>query len=340
MIGIVLFPGLSSLDVAGPLAVLARTPGLSVQLVAATLAPVRSDHGLTVLADHTFDTAPPLDVICLPGGSGVSAAMEDRALLQFLRRRAPDAQYLTSLCTGVLVLGAAGLLHGYQATTHRLSMNLLRRFGAQPVDQRIVVDRNRITGAGVTAGIDLGLVIASKLLGAAAAQEIRLMLRARRAPYRQLGMLASKRPRGGRLVPEVHRAGSSRGGGMARSANRRRDRRDGIPSREDDFTCVAIDSLPTGTTLVVNTHNSRYRLVVLLEPDAILIQGGAIFPEPTFVRLEGATAARGGLKSGWILVGCPMMLRAGSRRINSSLVRSVAIESLPAPCPDAGRASG
>jgi cyclohexyl-isocyanide hydratase len=181
-VGIVLFPNVTQLDVTGPYEILARMPTTQVHLMAATLAAVRSEHGLAILPDVTFDTAPALDVICVPGGNGVNLAMEDEALLRFLQNQARHAQYVTSVCTGALVLGAAGLLQGYRATTHWLSLDLLSLFGADPVDERIVIDRNRITGAGVTAGIDFGLVIASALFDPAVAQEIQLMTEYNPAP--------------------------------------------------------------------------------------------------------------------------------------------------------------
>ena len=156
-VGMVLFPGLTQLDLAGPYEVLARMPGTTVYLVADTLAPVRTERGLTITPDSTFDDVPPLDVICVPGGPGVDPLMEDARLLGFLRAQAPRARYVTSVCTGALLLGAAGLLQGYRATTHWLSLDLLPLFGAVPVKERVVVDRNRLTGGGVTAGIDLGL---------------------------------------------------------------------------------------------------------------------------------------------------------------------------------------
>ena len=181
-VGMVLFPNVTQLDVTGPYEVFARMPATKVHLVAATLAPIRSEHGLRIVPDVTFDTVPPLDVICVPGGMGVNVAMEDEALLEFLQLQARDARYVTSVCTGALILGAAGLLRGYRATTHWLSLDLLPLFGAHPVDQRIVIDRNRITSRCVRAGIDLGLIIASELCGAAVAQEIRLMIEYNPAP--------------------------------------------------------------------------------------------------------------------------------------------------------------
>lgn len=181
-VGMVLFPNLTQLDLTGPYEVFARMPDTTVRLVAATAAPVRSERGLTIAPDVTFDQAPPLDMLCVPGGVGVNRMMEDEALLGFLRQQGARARYVTSVCTGALLLGAAGLLRGYRATTHWLSIDLLPLFGAEPVHERVVVDRNRITGGGVTAGIDFGLAVASELFGPAVAQEIQLMIEYDPAP--------------------------------------------------------------------------------------------------------------------------------------------------------------
>jgi cyclohexyl-isocyanide hydratase len=181
-VGLVLFPNLTQLDLTGPYEVFARLPDAKVYLVAATLAPVRSERGLTITPDSTFDSAPQLDILCVPGGVGVNAMMEDRPLLQFLQTQAGAARYVTSVCTGALLLGAAGLLRGYRATTHWLSLDLLPLFGAQAVDERVVIDRNRITGGGVTAGIDFGLAVAAEAFGPPVAEEIQLMIEYSPAP--------------------------------------------------------------------------------------------------------------------------------------------------------------
>ena len=181
-VGLILFPNLTQLDLTGPYEVFSRLPKTKVYLVAATLAPVRSERGLTIVPDATFESVPALDILCVPGGPGVDAMMENEGLLQFLRARAPHARYVTSVCTGALVLGAAGLLRGYRATTHWLSWDLLRLFGAEPVDERVVIDRGRITGGGVTAGIDFGLAVAAEVCGPAVAQEVQLMLEYSPAP--------------------------------------------------------------------------------------------------------------------------------------------------------------
>jgi len=181
-VGMVLFPGLTQLDLTGAYEVLARMPDTRVHLVASTLDPVRSEWGLTILPDATFGDAPALDVLCVPGGWGVNGRLDDQALLDFLRARADHARYITSVCSGAFLLGAAGLLRGYRATTHWLSLDLLPLLGADPVRQRVVRDRNRITGAGVTAGIDFGLALAAELFGPATAQWIQLAIEYAPAP--------------------------------------------------------------------------------------------------------------------------------------------------------------
>ena len=181
-VGMVLFDGLTQLDLTGPYEVLARLPGARVHLVASSREPVRSEWGLRITPDATFHDAPPLDILCVPGGWGVNAFLEDVPLLDFLRARGEHARYVTSVCSGALLLGAAGLLRGYRATTHWLSLDLLPLFGAEPVAHRVVRDRNRITGGGVTAGIDFGLVLAAELFGVAVAQAIQLAIEYHPAP--------------------------------------------------------------------------------------------------------------------------------------------------------------
>jgi cyclohexyl-isocyanide hydratase len=181
-VGLLLFPDLTQLDLTGPYEVFSRMPDTTVQLIAATLVPVRSERGLTITPDTTFERVRDLDLVCVPGGAGVNPMMEDEPLLELLRGQGRRARYVTSVCTGALLLGAAGLLRGYRATTHWLSLDLLPLFGAHPVDERVVVDRNRITGGGVTAGIDFGLFVASHVSGSAVAQETQLALEYNPAP--------------------------------------------------------------------------------------------------------------------------------------------------------------
>ncbi len=174
VIGIVLFRRLTLLDVAVPYEVFARIAGARVRLAAASLDPVRTDQGMEILPDTPFDEAPQFDVLFVPGGPGQYYRMEDEAFLGFLRKQAAGAKWVTSVCTGALLLGAAGLLRGYKATTHWMSMDLLELVGAKPLAERVVVDRNRITGAGVTAGIDVALVIAARTASEDLAREIQL----------------------------------------------------------------------------------------------------------------------------------------------------------------------
>ena len=181
-IGMVLFPNLTQLDLTGAYEVLARMPDTRVRLVASTLHPVRSEWGLTISPDATFANAPPLDILCVPGGWGINECLDDEELLGFLRARGERARSITSVCSGALLLGAAGLLRGYRATTHWLSLDLLPLLGAEAVRQRVVRDRNRITGGGVTAGIDFGLALAAELFGRATAQRIQLAIEYAPAP--------------------------------------------------------------------------------------------------------------------------------------------------------------
>ena len=173
-IGFLLFPRLTQLDLTGPYEVFSRLPGARVRLVWKTLEPVRADTGIGMLPDTTLAECPPLDLVCVPGGPGVAALMEDAEILDFLRRQTAGARYVTSVCTGALVLGAAGLLRGKRATTHWASRDFLPAFGAVPVEGRVVRDGNLFTGGGVTAGIDFALAIIAEIAGPEAAQAIQL----------------------------------------------------------------------------------------------------------------------------------------------------------------------
>lgn len=174
--GLLLFPRLTQLDLTGPAQVFSRCPEAQLHLIWKTLDPVPTGDGWSIVPNATFADCPPLDVICVPGGSGQSELMDDDSTLEFLRRQAAGARFVTSVCTGSLLLGAAGLLQGYRATCHWLSLDQLPLLGAIPVAERVVVDRNRITGGGVTAGVDFGLTVASELYGPEVARRIQLML--------------------------------------------------------------------------------------------------------------------------------------------------------------------
>lgn len=173
-IGLLMFPGFELLDLAGPLDVLARAPDTRAVIFAKTVNLVKPDLAPPVMPDADFTSAQRVDVLLVPGGHGVADAMADDATLDFLQRRGEAAAYVTSVCTGSLLLGAAGLLRGYKATTHWRYMDLLRLFGAEPVGRRVVEDRNRLTGAGVTAGIDFGLQLVAKLRGDDVAKRLQL----------------------------------------------------------------------------------------------------------------------------------------------------------------------
>jgi len=174
-VGMVLYPGMTLLDLIGPQAVLAWHG--QTHLVWKTLDPVISDSGIGILPTTTLADCPAdLDVIFVPGGMGTAAAMDDEDLLAFLRARAARAKWVTSVCSGSLVLAAAGLLHGYKATSHWAAYDALAAMGVAVVRERVVTDRNRISGGGVTAGIDFGLVLLAKLRGEQVAKMTQLAM--------------------------------------------------------------------------------------------------------------------------------------------------------------------
>jgi cyclohexyl-isocyanide hydratase len=192
--GLLVFPDLTQLDLTGPYEVLSRAPGMRVLLVGTRPGPIRSEWGLTLATDCTLENAPPLDILCVPGGVGVNALLADDSVLDAVAAQGDRAAWVTSVCTGALVLGAAGLLRGYRATTHWLSLDLLPALGATPVDARVVRDRNRITGGGVTAGIDFALTLLAELRGREVAERISLMLEYAPAPPFRAGLPAEAPP--------------------------------------------------------------------------------------------------------------------------------------------------
>jgi cyclohexyl-isocyanide hydratase len=173
-VGFLLFPDITQLDLTGPYEVLRQMPGAEVHLVWKTRDPVRAAGGLSILPTVTYADCPQLDLICVPGGSGMNPLLTDGETLDFLRRQAKGARYVTSVCTGALVLGAAGLLKGKRAATHWMSRELLTKFGATPSDERVVIDGNVITGGGVTAGIDFALKVVAEIAGEDVARSIQL----------------------------------------------------------------------------------------------------------------------------------------------------------------------
>ncbi|KUY94417.1 MULTISPECIES: DJ-1/PfpI family protein [unclassified Burkholderia] len=181
-IGLLVFPGVQQLDLTGPHDVLASLPDATVHLVWKSRDTVASSSGLALAPTCTFDDCPPLDVICVPGGIGINDLLLDAETIAFVQQRAAAARYVTSVCTGALLLGVAGLLRGRRATTHWAFHSLLAPLGAVPVRERVVRDGNLITGGGVTAGIDFALTIAAELVGDEEAQSIQLALEYAPAP--------------------------------------------------------------------------------------------------------------------------------------------------------------
>ena len=181
-IGLLIFPKVTQLDLTGPVQVFSSVPGARLHLLWKRIEPVPSDSVLTLTPTTTFAECPQCDVICVPGGFGTDEMVNDEEVLAFLRRQAASAKYVTSVCTGSLVLGAAGLVKGYRAATHWSAREHLAAFGAIPSNERVCVDRNRVTGGGVTAGIDFALTLVSLLVGRTTAEAIQLRLEYNPAP--------------------------------------------------------------------------------------------------------------------------------------------------------------
>lgn len=181
-IAFLLFPGLTQLDLTGPAQFLSRLPGGHVDLVWKTNEPVMTDAGFAIVPTATFADIGPVDILCIPGGVGVSDVMNDDEALDWVRTTGASATWVTSVCTGSLILGAAGLLKGYKATTHWAWHDLLSLFGAEPVKARTIFDRNRVTGGGVTAGIDFALALIAAISGEDVARTIQLGLEYDPAP--------------------------------------------------------------------------------------------------------------------------------------------------------------
>jgi cyclohexyl-isocyanide hydratase len=182
IIGLVFYPGMTSLDIIGPQQVLSGLPGVKIHRIWKTLDLVKTDDGMMVLPDTTFENCPRLDVICIGGGIGQAPVEDDRELLAFLRKQGNTAKFITSVCGGSQFLAKAGLLEGYRAATHWAARHQLAALGVEVGTERVVIDRNRITGGGVTAGIDFGLTLASILFGEEIAKITQLMIEYNPAP--------------------------------------------------------------------------------------------------------------------------------------------------------------
>jgi cyclohexyl-isocyanide hydratase len=220
-IGLLLFPDITQLDMTGPYEVFTKLPEAEVHLLWKSLEPVTANGGMKITPTTTFTSCPQLDLVCVPGGPGMNPLLNDGETLGFLRKQAAGARYVTSVCTGALVLGAAGLLKGKRAATHWMSRDMLKAFGATPVAQRVVVDGNVITGGGVTAGIDFALTVAAQTFGEDLAKAIQLGIE-----YDPHPPFAAGSPEGaGPAIVEKARAGASqrqaeRAAAVARAAAR------------------------------------------------------------------------------------------------------------------------
>jgi cyclohexyl-isocyanide hydratase len=192
--GILVFPNVQQLDLTGPYEVFGSVSDANVHLIWKDCSTITSSTGLVLTPTKSFAECPALDVLCVPGGGGVNELLQDTAVLDFVRTQAARARYVSSVCTGALVLGAAGLLKGRRATTHWNSHDLLSRFGAIPTRERVVRDGNLFTAGGVTAGIDFGLTMVAELLGEAQAQAIQLQHEYAPAPPFQSGTPESAPP--------------------------------------------------------------------------------------------------------------------------------------------------
>lgn len=206
-IGLLVFPNITQLDMTGPYEVFIKFPDAKVHLIWKSLEPITAGGGMQILPSMTYADCPQLEIICVPGGAGMNPLLNDPETLDFLRAQARTAKYVTSVCTGSLVLGAAGLLRGKRATTHWMSHDMLAEFGAIPVAERVVRDGNVFTGGGVTAGIDFALTLAAEELGPEAAQKIQLAIEYNPAPPFTAG---SPSTAAAELVQDVCNASSAR----------------------------------------------------------------------------------------------------------------------------------
>ena len=181
-VAFLLYPNVTQLDLTGPAQVLSRLGNQTVHLIAKSREPVPTDAGFALLPTATIHEVRSADVLCIPGGLGCMDVMEDEELLDWVREVAAEAQWVTSVCTGSLILGAAGLIKGYRAACHWAWRDKLALFGAEPVAERVVFDRNRVSGGGVTAGIDFGLALTAAIRGEAHARVVQLSLEYDPAP--------------------------------------------------------------------------------------------------------------------------------------------------------------
>ena len=182
IIGLVFYPGMTALDIIGPQQVFSGLPGVKIHRIWKTLDPIQTDDGMVIVPDTTFENCPTLDVICVGGGLGQMAVVDDLEVLNFFRKQGSTAKFITSVCGGSEFLAKAGLLEGYRAATHWMARKQLAELGVEVGTERVVIDRNRLTGGGVTAGIDFGLTIAAILSGEENAKIAQLLMEYDPAP--------------------------------------------------------------------------------------------------------------------------------------------------------------
>lgn len=204
-IQLLVYPDMTLLDLVGPLQVWSLWPGAETQTVWKDTAPVMTDTGMAVVPSHAFAEAwSDPDLVFSPGGiAGTYAAMADAEVTGFMRERGEQAAWVTSVCTGALILGASGLLDGYEATTHWMALDALENFGARPVKRRWVIDRNRATGGGVTAGIDFGLALMAEVAGEDLARAVQLGLEYAPQPPFDSGTPETAKPETVALVKQL-----------------------------------------------------------------------------------------------------------------------------------------
>lgn len=181
-VNIIIVPDMVQLDITGPHQVLALVPGWTLDLVAASMDPVRTDRGLTILPTQTREAAKPSDILVIPGGAGIDHAMLDESWLAYVRREAERARYVFGICTGSLLLAAAGLLTGRRAGGHWQARDFLAKFGAIPSDERMTVDGKFYTSGGVTSGIDAAFKVVADVAGEDTARSIQLLIEYDPAP--------------------------------------------------------------------------------------------------------------------------------------------------------------
>jgi cyclohexyl-isocyanide hydratase len=175
-VGLVIYPGMTTLDIVGPQAVFSALPDIKLHRIWKVLEPIEADDGMVIVPDTAFANCPPLDVLCIGGGLKQMAIIDDLEVLEFLKKQGNTAQFITSVCGGSMFLAKAGLLQGYRAATHWAMRGELAKVGVEVGTERVVVDRNRISGGGVTAGIDFGLTIAQLLRGEEIAKMVQLSI--------------------------------------------------------------------------------------------------------------------------------------------------------------------